>query len=326
MKIAIITVTKKGLEKSYEIKNKINCDIYTLKKLQKKGDKLIKASLSETYGEIFKKYDAFIFITSTGIAIRVISSYIEGKEKDPAILVVDQEGNFVISLLSGHLGGANNLTNEISGILKSIPVITTASDISGKIAVDTIAMNINSKIENLEAAKKVTSLIVAGETVQLKIPENISSNNPSGVIIVSNREKIEISKIIPKNLVVGIGCKKGKEKNKIINAIRDSFIKNNLSLDGIKCFATIDIKKYEKGIVETAKDFKKELKIIKKEDIEKIHDKFEGSKFVFETVGVYSVSGPAAYLASNRKGKLLVEKLKYDGITISIFEEETRDG
>lgn len=326
MKIAIIAVTKKGLEKSHEIKSKIECDIYTLEKLKKEGDKLIKISLSKTYMEIYRKYDAFIFVTSTGIAVRIISPYIESKEKDPAVLVVDQEGNFVISLLSGHLGGANNLTNRISKILNSIPVITTASDISGKIAVDTIAMNINSKIEDLEAAKKVTSLIVAGERIQLRIPENISNNNPSGIIVITNRENIEISKIIPRNLIVGIGCKKNIEKIKIIEVINDIFFKNNLSLEAIKCFATIDIKKNEKGILETAEKFKRNLKIINREDVKKVHDKFKGSDFVYKTIGVYSVSAPVAYLASSGKGKLLVEKLKYDGITISIFEEETGDG
>lgn len=325
MKIAVICVTEKGLSKSYEIKKEIECDIYTIFKLKENGTKPIENSLSDTYREICLKYNAFIFITSTGIAVRVISPYLKGKDKDPAVLVVDQEGNFVISLLSGHLGGANELTIKIAKTLKSIPVITTASDISGKIAVDTIAMKINSKIEDLESAKKVTSLIVAGEKVQLKVPNNITSHNPSGVIIISNREKVEISKIIPKNLIVGIGCKKGKDKNEIIDAIKDSFKKNNLSLQGIKFFATIDIKKNEKGIIETAKNFEKELKIINKEDIKLIHRKFKGSDFVFKSVGVYSVSAPSAYLASNKKGKLLVEKLKYDGITLSIFEEETSD-
>lgn len=326
MKIAILVITKNGLKIGYKIKKFFNCDIYTTSKFMGKETKLIDKTITETLSKIYFNYSAFIFVTSTGIAVRVMSSFIKSKDKDPAVIVIDQEGNFVISLLSGHLGGANFLTKKISKILEAIPVITTASDVSGKIAVDTLAMKINSKIESLEDAKKVTSLIIAGENVELKLPGNISRENPSGLILVSNRDEILISKIIPKNIIVGIGCKKGILKENIIKLVKDSFKKKNLSLDSIKCFATVNIKEKEKGILETANYFGKDLKIIRKEDIKLIHHKFKGSDFVLKSIGIYCVSAPAAFLASSKKGKLLIEKISYKGITISIFEEETKNG
>lgn len=326
MKIGIVAVTKKSLEKAFIIKNnlKSDVDIYTVEKFMREETLLIENSLKELFSKIFNIYDAFIFITATGIAVRTVAPFIKSKDKDPGVVVIDENSNFVISLLSGHLGGANDLTKNIGEILNSIPVITTASDSSGKIAVDTIAMKLKSKLESLESAKKVTSLIVAGENVELKVPENISNENPSGVIVITNREKIEVTKIIPKNLVVGIGCKKNTGGDKIISSIKDSFLKYNLSLEGIKCLATIDIKKDEIGIKDTAKFFNVDLKIIEKKEIEKIQEKFESSNFVLNSVGVKSVSAPSAVIASGKKGKLLAEKLKYEGITISIYEEETR--
>lgn len=324
MKLAIITVTEKGVEKAFFIKEKIECDIFTISKFMREGTFLIENGLQNFFERIISKYDTFLFITATGIAVRTIAPFIKSKDKDPAILTMDEEGNFIISLLSGHLGGANEATKTLSEIIKSIPVISTASDVSGKIAVDTIAMKINGKLESLETAKKVTSLIVAGKEVILKVPSNMENENPDGIIIISNRKNIEISKIIPQNIVIGIGCRKGKEKEKIIDAVKESLDELNICEESIRLFSTVDVKKNEIGIIETAKFFDRELRIISCDEVRKIEDRFEKSEFVKKSIGVSSVSAPSAFIASGRNGKFLVEKLKHDGITISIFEEETK--
>lgn len=329
-KIGIITVTKKGIELAKKIKNlylkNYNKDIviFTLEKFSDKETEIIEISIKDTLKNIFQKYFGFIFITATGIAVRSIVSFIESKDIDPCVLVVDENGNFVIPILSGHLGGGNNLTKEISSILNSIPVLTTSSDISGKIAVDTIAMKINGKLESLESAKKVTSLIVAGEKIEIKVPENISDENPKGIIIISNQKNIEITQIFPKNISIGIGCKRGTSKDKIIFAIKNSLEKYNISEKSLKILGTIDIKKDEVGIIEASKYFNINLKIISKDEIKKVENKFKKSEFVEKTLGIGSVSGPCAMLASGKKGEIIAEKIKYDGITISIFQEETR--
>lgn len=337
IKLGIITVTKKGVEKALLIKEKLiennlieekHCDIFTMKKFVAEGkeDKtlLIDGKLKDFFGKIYLFYNTFLFVTATGIAIRTIAPYIKSKDTDPAILSMDEGGNFVIPLLSGHLGKANERAKIIANISKSFPVITTASDVSGKIAVDSFAMKINSKLNSLEEAKKVTSLIISGKNVDIKIPQNMEVENPEGLILISNRKKIEISKIIPQNIVVGIGSKRGKEMKYIVSAIDETFEKLNLCKESIKCFATADIKKDEIGIIETAKFFDRELKIIDRKDILKIENNFESSSFVKKITGVGSISAPSAFIAGKKKGKFLAEKLKYDGITISIFELETR--
>lgn len=321
-RIAIITVTKNGVVLAKKIKDREeNIDIYTMKKFSEEGLFEIENSLAETVGNIFKKYYGIIFITAMGIAVRVISPYIQKKDIDPCILVVDENGNFIIPILSGHLGGGNELASEIAKKIKALPLITTSSDISGKIAVDTLATKINGRLKDLESAKKVTSLIVAGEKVQIKVPENISDENPSGVILVSNRENIEITQIIPKNIVIGIGCKKGSSKEKIIFAIKDILKELNISYKAIRVIGTVDIKKDEIGIIESAKYFDVPLKIIQRDEIKKIQDRFEKSEFVEKTIGVTSVSAPCSVLSSEKNGKLLVEKKIYEGITLSVFQE-----
>ena len=324
MKLAVITVTEKGVRNGLKIKEKINCDVFTISKFMKEKTLLIENGLQNFFEKNLLKYDTFLFITASGIAVRTIAPFIKSKDKDPAVLTMDEEGNFIISLLSGHLGGANEAAKILGEITGAVPVISTASDVSGKIAVDTIAMKINGKLESLEFAKKVTSLIVAGKEVDIKVSENMENENPQGVILISNRKNIEIAKIIPQNIVVGIGCKKNKEAEKIIDAVKDSFEKLNLCEESIRVFATVDIKENEAGIIGTAEYFGKELKIISREDIQKIENNFETSQFVKKSIGVGAVSAPCAFIGGNGRGKFLAEKLKYEGITISIFEEETK--
>lgn len=324
MKLAVVTVTEKGVRNGLRIKEKINCDVFTISKFMKEKTLLIENRLQNFFEKNILKYDTFLFITAAGIAVRTIAPFIKSKDRDPAVLTMDEEGNFIISLLSGHLGGANEAAKILGEITGAVPVISTASDVSGKIAVDTIAMKINGKLESLESAKKVTSLIVAGKEVCIKVPENMENENTEGVILISNRKNIEIAKIIPQNIVVGIGCKKDKEAEKIIDAVKNSFEKLNLCEESIRVFATVDIKENEAGIIGTAEYFGKELKIISREEIQKIENNFETSQFVKKSIGVGAVSAPCAFIEGKGKGKFLSEKLKYDGITISIFEEETK--
>lgn len=324
MKLAVVTVTEKGVRNGLRIKEKIDCDVFTISKFMKEKTLLIENGLQNFFEKKILKYNTFLFITAAGIAVRTIAPFIKSKDKDPAVLTMDEEGNFIISLLSGHLGGANEAAKILGEITGAVPVISTASDVSGKIAVDTIALKINGKLESLESAKKVTSLIVAGKEVCIKVPENMENENPEGVILISNRKNIEIAKIIPQNIVVGIGCKKNKEAEKIINAVKDSFEKLNLCEESIRIFATVDIKENEAGIISTAEYFGKELKIISREEIQKIENNFETSQFVKKSIGVGAVSAPCAFIEGKGKGKFLAEKLKYEGITISIFEEETK--
>lgn len=336
MKIAIWTVTKRAAQNSEKIMKSFEATLYTLKKFNTDNlefqNNIVKIeNFTDSLDENFNNYDAHIFIMATGIVVRKIAPYLKGKDLDPAILVIDENINFVISLVSGHLGNANELSIQIAKKLLITPIITTSSDITGKIAVDTLAQKIKGELRSLEEAKDVTSLIVNGEKVQIKIPKNLNiSENPQGVIIISNRENIKITQIYPKNLILGIGCKKFVEKNKIIMGIKLVMKKNSLSMKSIKKIATIDVKKNEKGLLEAAMELELPLEIVSTNEIKKFlenNEKIEikGSDFVEKNVGVRAVSEPCAYLTSSKDGQFLEKKFIYDGITISIYEERCED-
>ena len=321
--LAILTISKKGYEcaKSLNIKD---TDIFVLSKYNDGLSLDMQDNLKTTVENNFLKYKTFLFIMASGIVVRTIAPFIKSKDIDPAILVMDEQGLFINSLLSGHLGGANEMAIKIANDCNSIPVISTASDVSKKIAVDTIAMKLQGKIASLEDAKNVTALIVNGENVTLNFPSNIvnEKENSAGVIVISNRKKLMISQIIPENIIVGIGCKKDKSSIEIINAINKELERLNIREDSIKHFATGWIKAKEEGIIKAAKYFNVNLKIIEKDEIKRVDKNFIGSDFVEKTIGVRSISEPSAFVSSCKKGRFLLKKSKNNGITISIYEEK----
>ena len=331
MKLAFWTVTKGAGNIAREYKEKLqehlkedSIDVFTLKKYDVENTTQIE-DFTANINEKFSQYDGHIFIMASGIVIRKIASLIGTKDKDPAVLLIDEGKHFVISLLSGHLGGANELTHSLANILKLVPVITTSSDVTGKIAVDTISQKLNAELEDLKSAKDVTSLIVNGQKVNILLPKNVKvTDNISadGFILVSNKKNIEYTRIYPKNLILGIGCKKDTKAEDILRAIEDCLDKNNLDIKSVKKVATVDVKENEQGLIDAVKFLNLDLEIISRDEIKKVQDQFEGSDFVEKNIGVRAVSEPVALLSSTGNGKFLVMKEKYNGITISIYEEE----
>ena len=331
MKLAFWTVTKgagniakKFKEKLKEHLKDYDIDVFTLKKYDVENTIQIE-DFTTNINEKFSQYDGHIFIMASGIVIRKIANLIGTKDKDPAVLLIDEGKHFVISLLSGHLGGANELTYSLANILKLVPVITTSSDVTGKIAVDTISQKINAELEDLKSAKDVTSLIVNGQKVNILLPKNVKitdKNSADGFILVSNKKNIEYTRIYPKNLILGIGCKKDTKAEDILSAIENCLDKNNLDIKSVKKIATVDVKENEQGLINAAKFLNLDLEIVSRDKIKKIQNQFEGSDFVEKTIGVRAVSEPVALLSSAGNGKFLVMKEIYNGITISIYEEE----
>ena len=331
MKLAFWTVTKGAGNIAKEFKEKLkehlkdyDTDVFTLRKYDVENTIQIE-DFTTNINEKFSQYDGHIFIMASGIVIRKIANLIGTKDKDPAVLLIDEGKHFVISLLSGHLGGANELTYSLANILKLVPVITTSSDVTGKIAVDTISQKLNAELEDLKSAKDVTSLIVNGQKVNILLPKNVKitdKNSADGFILVSNKKNIEYTRIYPKNLILGIGCKKDTKTEDILSAIENCLDKNNLDIKSVKKIATVDVKENEQGLINAAKFLNLDLEIVSRDEIKKVQNQFEGSDFVEKTIGVRAVSEPVALLSSAGNGKFLVMKEIYNGITISIYEEE----
>lgn len=324
MKIAIWSVTRGAGRVAYKLGSEISADIYTLKKFEIHNTLQID-NFTDELGKQFNRYDAHIFIMATGIVIRKIAPLIKSKDVDPAVVVIDEQERFVISLLSGHLGGANELASDLAQQFSLLPIITTSSDITGKIAIDTLSQKMNCEMENLEKAKNITSLIVDNKKVDILLPKNVTfgeNGNSEGVVITSNKENIEVMRLYPKNLILGIGCRRGTLKEDILKAVDILMKKYNLSYKSIRKIATVDVKADEAGLIDAAKELGHELIIIDRSEILTVESNFKGSEFVKKQIGVTCVSEPCAYLASNKNGKFIEQKFIYNGITISIYEEK----
>jgi cobalt-precorrin 5A hydrolase len=340
MKLAIITVTKKASEKGDQVKKLLTptnrfetIDVFTLSKYSDNKTIPMKDGFKNTVSNIFDIYDSLYFIMASGIVVRTIAPLLKSKDVDPAIITSDEDGKFIVSLLSGHLGGANTLASLIAETIGGIPIISTASDVSGTIAVDTIAMKLKAHLRDLESAKDVTALIVNGEKIELKLPKNmvvdidsVSSGHEkikdiAGIVVVSNRQNVMVTQIIPKNIVLGIGCRRDTPAKTILEAIELTMKECNIHMDSIKHIATVDVKADEIGLLEICDRLDKKLIIIDRDQIKPIQDNYEGSDFVEKTIGVRCVSAPVAYLSSNRSGKFIKEKKRYNGVTVSVYEE-----
>lgn len=322
MKIACICYTNKGYETALKIKNGLkNADIYR--------NRDIDGGIKTVIKDIFYNYDALVFVSACGIAVRMIAPFIKDKRYDPAVVVVDDTGKFAVSLLSGHIGGANELACRISEVIGSISVITTASDGRNIESIDMFAKRNNLHIESMEDAKNITAIMVNGGKIkfsseidaELKYPY-FDNSDYNGAVYVTCMDEIKEDKpyviLRPEILNIGIGCRKGKTADEIINAVCCVFNENNLSLKSIKSVSTVEVKKHEEGIIKACEHFNCPLNIFSISQIDEVKDDFEKSEFVEKTIGVPSVAEPCACLGG---GRLIVKKAKLDGITIAVAME-----
>ncbi|MFY9431710.1 MAG: cobalt-precorrin 5A hydrolase [Thermacetogeniaceae bacterium] len=319
MKCAVISFTDAGERMAKTISQRIpNTDIYSNKEYP--------AGVKYEIGAIFEEYNRIVFVCAVGIAVRLIAPYIKDKTRDPAVVVVDDLGRYAISLLSGHLGGANDLAREIAEAIGAPAVITTASEGRGIEAVDMFAQRCGLVIENMEDAKTITSIMVNGGTLRVISEINQQINYPrisdtgyDGCLFITSRTAISCDQpycvLRPKNLTVGVGCRKGKSKDDILNAIYTVFKENDLSIKSIDCLASIDLKKEEQGLIQACEELGCDFKTFTKEQINSVQPSFAGSPFVKGAVGVGCVCEPCAYLAS---GEIIVGKRALNGVTVSV--------
>lgn len=322
-------MTKRGEELAEEISRK------------KPGDIFGKEDFKENMKEAFSSYDALICIMATGIVVRTLAPLLIHKTKDPAVLVLDQNGNYVISLLSGHIGGANELAKEIASCTGGQAVLTTATDVAGKLAFDVFAKKNQLGIENIEMLKWISGALVDGKCVDVIANEPIPyifdeqirkvekpGENP--LVVIDENLYIETKNPVlylrPKNISIGVGCTKNREAEAISQALKTVLREEKILPCRVANIATIPLKSKEEGIIALAREYQVPLKIIPKEKIEALDFdslNIHQSAFVKSATGLPSVSTACAYLASY-KGRIIRDKVKFKGITIAIAKKENK--
>ena len=296
MRTAIISLTAKGADLAEKISEKLGGQIFA------KGKDYTK--LAELIEEIFGRFDGLIFICAAGIVVRMIAPHIVSKLSDPAVLVVDEQGQNVISLLSGHVGRANELAIEIAAAIEANPVITTATDVEGKISVDAIASRLGLVPEPKEAIKAINAAILRGEEV----------------FVTAGDVRLNL---IPQNLIAGIGCRRGSSSLKIFEAIERACAMIHQPIERVKLLASVDAKKDEAGLVSLAEAMGLEIKFFSTSELQKkINEyKLEESKFVTRSVGVGNVCEAAA-LCCVENARFALPKTSFKGVTVALLWEK----
>lgn len=264
------------------------------------GLEKIDAPLSEWTGKIFCETRALIFVSACGIAIRSIAPYIKSKLQDPAVIVIDEAGNFVIPILSGHIGGANELAKKIASFLHAVPVITTATDINNLIAVDEWAVKNNCVIENPNAIKKISSEILEHHSVGVAVTNELQPA-PFPVTLF----------LRPKNLILGAGCNRGISEKEFENAAKIFLESSGVSALSLKALASIDIKSNEPALINFAKNHNIPFVTFTASELQELKGNFTSSEKVLNVTGVDNICERACILAGSEGAVLLRSKWIY---------------
>lgn len=293
--------------------------------------------------------DAIIFVGATGIAVRAIAPFICGKAVDPAVLVIDEAGRYVISLLSGHLGGANALARTAASLIEAEPIITTATDAESAFAVDTFAKENGFLLTDLRKAKEVSAKVLRGEKLRIysDIPMERLVQRPArheaelvsaqeidrADIVISYRTHIlkpaEKSsqaiglRLIAKRVHVGLGARKGVTQAEVAAAVATCLEDAGIDPSAVVALASIDLKKQEAGILAYSYESGVPFVTYTAEELRTVEGAFAGSSFVQSVTGVANVCERAAAYAAGRSGhaEVLVHKTIHGNVTTAVAVE-----
>ena len=372
MKVSIISFTLRGIELSLKIKMAFSREaeedlcLYTKcshaekslterklteknlaeKDLVESGLSYVEQPLTEWTGEQMKARRSLLFIGACGIAVRAIAPFLTDKLNDVPVLVMDEQGRFVIPVLAGHVGGANELALSLAERMGSTPVITTATDLNHCFAVDLFARRNALHIVNKDGIAKVSSRILAGEEVTMAVEEghlreeeaqtlrgrrgSRKTNIPDGIRLVSTESPVDILvapasygqgrllTLRPKEYVIGIGCKRGKAAEQIDHFVNRALKESGISMEQVAVFASIDRKKDEEGILWMSSHYGIPFVTCSAEELQQVEGNFHASEFVKSQVGVDNVCERAALRFSGPDGILITGKQAEDGITVAI--------
>lgn len=300
-------------------------------------------NLKQWVSDCFEKYLPLVFVGAAGIAVRTIAPFISDKLSDSPVIVIDEQARFVIPVLSGHAGGANELARLVAEKIGALPIITTATDIENKFSVDVFAVKNGLKILNKEGIRIVSGKILKGQRIRVWLEEGISFSNfniPEEIEIVQDKnakssdvciflnspsEKLPAGSLYlkAKPFCLGMGCKKGKSFEELRDFIQ-TFLPENIR-ENICSVSSINLKKNETGLNVLSQYLHVPFITYSKEELEKAvlkEGSFSESDFVKETTGISNVCERSAVLSSGNNTSLTVKKVSRDGMTLSVSERK----
>lgn len=300
-------------------------------------------SIEQIVGAYFHDVDAVIFFAAAGIAVRTIARYIRHKSSDPAVLSVDETGKYCIALLSGHAGGANALAEKVSALIGTESIVTTATDREGCFAVDAFARQNGLTVTDWSMAKEISAAVLRGESVRLVSDRSIVGTLPTGVepaepqtvrdglcIWVSHKrrdvlqagafpEHARVLQLVPRCIIVGIGCRKDISAERIECAVAECLKRNGIHPRAVCAVTSIDIKRQEQGLVKFCESQEVPFVTYSADELRKVEGAYTGSAFVEDVTGVGNVCERSA-AAYDSKASLICRKTVYDGVTVALMQ------
>ena len=349
-KIAFLALTDRGVATACRINeslpNTVERDFFIHEKALGHSENLGKVfqRLRDIVPKLWQEYSVLIFVMATGIVVRQIASLIEGKDRDPAVLVLDEEGKFIIPLLSGHLGGANTWARHLACQIGAQAVITTATDVRGLVAPDEYARRYSWKVEPLDHLPTVNRLLLEQGCLNVWTSYPLKPEeawvNDEHYHFLSDKEKEKANVIIspfpgltikedliylvPPILSVGVGCRRGISTEAVLEGIKLAVEKIGASLKAVSGIYSIDLKYDEVGLIEAAKYLRVPFQTFPAVELQAVIEKEQLSKsnFVNEKIGVDGVCEAASLLGTQR-GRLILPKFKVRGVTVAISVENS---
>lgn len=288
------------------------------------------ASLDQWAGLAFSTCEGLVFVGACGIAVRAVAPYVRDKFTDPAVVALDEGGAFAVPLLSGHVGGGNQLARQVARLTGGTAVVSTATDVNGLFAVDEWAARGGFFLEDRALAKKLSAALLAGETVGIwsgfpvegVLPRQVEEGEHGLGFAVTldpgGAPFPETLRLIPRILHVGVGCRRGIPEEQIAAAVDEALRRFHLSPQGMKAVHTISLKAREQGLLDFCRTRGLPLIPHSAEELSGAQGEFTASEFVRGITGVDNVCERSAVLGG---GTLVVKKQAGQGVTVAVAAE-----
>ena len=341
------------LKKNFHLERGANaCIGYAPEKYAGEGILPLPADKAALIGSRWGK-SAYVFIGAAGIAVRYIAPWVKDKYTDSPVLVIDEKGQYVIPLLSGHVGGAAALADEVADMIGAVPVHTTATDVQGKFAVDVFAKKNGLVITDREAVKKISAGLLNGEKAALYIEDpfvNVTGTPPDEIVLCESFKKAEQYSyqiiitgsleqyvkgresevkepeqegcsllLLPRNIAAGIGCRKGIEESVLENGFLGILAENGVDIRQVKSIASIDLKKNEPALLHLCEKYRIPFETYTAEELRSVSDVTTASEFVKKITGVDNVCERAARLSCSA-GSMIQGKRIREGMTAALVK------
>ena len=336
-RVLLITCSMRGYATMQKLAKKLGkisgAEIITKVKCEALPEVSMKETVKACVDEYFEQVDAIVFVTASGIAVRSVAEHLTHKSKDPAIVSMDECGKHVISLVSGHAGGANALTQMLADVMWATPVITTATDVEGRFSIDDYARKHNLVVTDWAKAKAISAEVLAAGAEPVWIEEPVvAQGEEKGACEIGSHQVIITPKdvpvdaqtlqLIPRCIVAGVGCKKGTPVDKIEHAVQEAFAKAGLRMEALCAVASIDLKKEEAGLLEFCETRNVPFETYAAEELQAVPGTYSASEFVSGVTGVDNVCERSAVKYASeygvKHGELLLRKQAQDGVTVAL--------